>query len=240
MQDDHQPRSTFRPILTLGFLLLCATAHLAVAGPVTFTITGTFDSSSISFPAGDPTLATPFDNGSTFSIVFSISSLTPTPTHYSVGVDASTTLPITGSISYTNGSVTATTQSPDNSAGLDSPNSEGFDIGVAMFGVYVPDDVLEFVFSGPLLFFGTTEEPILVPETVQLQQQTVGVGDFEVLYSQDGSNICCGTANIVGNPTLVITPEPAPFVEVSLGLLLLAGIAHRRVARVWNKGRIPL
>ena len=228
----QQLRFPFRPILTLSFLLMCTTAHLALADPITFTITGTFDSSSLSFPSNVPGLAAPFNNGNTFSIVFTIASLTPTPTSYITGPGYGpgyTVIPITGA-SYTNGSVTVTSQSPDDSVSLFIPyDQEPGDLLVNLFGLYVPDDLLQIGFDGPALFSGSIFAPVITPETLQLQAASDIDDDY--LYLSNDTTVCCGTEYMVGNPTLVISPEPAPFVEVGLGLLLLTGIAHRRVAR---------
>jgi hypothetical protein len=225
-----QLRFPFRPMLSLSFLLLCATARLAVAGPITFTITGTLDSSSLSFPSNVPELATPFNNGNTFSIVFTIASLTPTPISYHIFPPGEfTTIPII-SASYTNGSVTVTSRSPDSDVMLYVPTvgiPGSTDLNLVLFGLYFPDDLLEFVFNGPQLFSGSPAAPVITPETFQLE--AAGPAMYALDFT-DITSICCGVENVIGNSTLVISPEPAPFVEVSLGLLLLTGMA-RRVAR---------
>jgi hypothetical protein len=114
------------------------------------------------------------------------------------------------------------------------------DLSVALFGLYVPDDLLQFGFNGPPLFSGSPAAPVITPETLQLQQFDNAVGDIDDLYSRDDTSVCCGTEDIVGNPTLVISPEPAPFVEVGLGFCscLASLTAESRDPR--NKGRIPL
>lgn len=210
--------------LLAGALLFCPSlVGPTYAGPLMFTLTGTFGSVSSSGDGNVPFV------GNTFQLVFTIPSSTPPPDFSIPGI--STYIPTTSALlAYTNHGLTVTGSygfgvgTSDVVFGAPSPSFPNGGLEFEAIGMYVPGvDDLFGVFAGPQLFSGTTSVPLFTPGTYLLSETSNNTVDNASFFYNDGTGHGAAEVHINGNATLVVTavPEPNTMILMVIGLGLL-------------------